>query len=192
MNTGILSAAAAAALLLGSVSGLALAAEGAQSRTDSRGAPPASDMTPRQFATQVAEGGLAEVRLSELARQRSRDSQVREFAELMITEHGEANAELQAIAQRKGITLPKELSAAHAATMKSLQSAQGAAFDAAYLAAMREDHIRTIALLQVANGPTFRDAELKVFASRTLPVVEQHFQLIESIEDGATRAATAR
>jgi putative membrane protein len=186
MNTGILSAAAAAALLLGSVSGLALAAEGAQSRTDSRGAPPASDMTPRQFATQVAEGGLAEVRLSELARQRSRDSQVREFAELMITEHGEANA------QRKGITLPKELSAAHAATMKSLQSAQGAAFDAAYLAAMREDHIRTIALLQVANGPTFRDAELKVFASRTLPVVEQHFQLIESIEDGATRAATAR
>jgi putative membrane protein len=192
MNTGILSAAAAAAVLLGSLPGFTVAAEGAQARADNRGAPPASEMTARQFATQVAEGGLAEVRLSELARQRSSDPQVREFAARMIADHGEANADLQAIAKRKGITLPQALSAGHEATLKALQSAQGARFDAAYLAAMREDHIRTIALLQVANGPTFEDADLKVFASRTLPVVEQHFQLIESIEGRATPAAVAR
>jgi putative membrane protein len=194
MNTRLASA-LAAALLLGSAAG-ADAQGQTQPRTvageRARAAASADNMTPQQFATQVAGGGLAEIRLSELARQKSGNAEVREFAERMIADHRNANAQLQAIARRKGMTLPAQLEAVHEETLQELQSKQGAAFDAAYLAAMKKDHVTTIGLLQVANGPTFGDTDLKAFASTTLPVVEQHHKRIEAVEARVARAAAPR
>ncbi|MCU0757857.1 MAG: DUF4142 domain-containing protein [Steroidobacteraceae bacterium] len=202
--------AAAVALLLGSVATPALAADKTQSADTSQaaGAAPGSsanrsmqsaasasgsasvgNITPQQFAMQAAEGGMAEVQLSELARKQAGSAEVREFAERMIADHGKANAELKAIAKQKGITLPKDLNAEHRATLKSLQDKKGAEFDEAYMAAMKKDHVKTIALLQAANGPSFEDAALKAFASKQLPIVQQHHDMVEKTEGQASQAS---
>ena len=184
--------AASAALLLGA---LAVASPGfaadraAAAESDTRADQAAmGTITPRQFAMQAAEGGLAEVQLSELARQQAGSAEVRQFAERMVTDHGKANAELQALAKQKNITLPKTLNAEHATTLKTLQSKRGAEFDTAYMAAMKKDHVSTIALFQAATGPTFDDAELKAFASRTLPLLQEHHQMVERTQRTAREA----
>jgi putative membrane protein len=196
MNTRLASALSlAAALLLGSAAladGQGQIQPRAVAGEQARAAASAANMTPQQFARQVAAGGLAEIRLSELARQKSGNAEVREFAARMIADHRNANAQLQAIARRKGLKLPAQLDAVHEEMLQELQSKQGPAFDAAYLAAMKKDHVTTIGLLQVANGPTFEDPELKVFASTTLPVVEQHHKQAEALETRTTQAATQR
>jgi putative membrane protein len=193
--------AAAVAMLLGSLATPVLAADKTQSADTSQAADAArasgsspgsasvANVTPQQFAMQAAQGGMAEVQLSELARKQAGSAEVREFAERMIADHTKANTELMAIAKQKGMTLPKELSAEHRAAMQSLKSKKGAAFDEAYMAVMKKDHVKTIALLQAANGPTFEDAALKAFASKQLPIVEQHHDMVEKTEGQASQAS---
>ena len=149
------------------------------------------NVTPQQFATQAAEGGLAEVQLSQLAQKQANSAEVRQFADRMVTDHGAANTELMAIAKQKNMTLPKSPNAEHQATMKTLQGKKGADFDAAYMAAMKKDHVKSIALFQAATGPSFTDSELKAFASKTLPVIQEHHTMIEHSEGKSGSAAAA-
>ena len=151
-------------------------------------------VTPQEFATQAAEGGLAEVQLSQLAQKQANSAEVRQFADRMVTDHGAANTELMAIAKQKNMTLPKSPNAEHQATMKSLQAKKGADFDAAYMAAMKKDHVKSIALFQAATSPSFADSELKAFATKTLPVIQEHHTMIGHTEgkSGGSAGAASR
>lgn len=146
-------------------------------------------VTPTAFATQAAEGGRAEVQLAELARKQAGSDAVKQFAERMIMDHGKANAELEALARVKNMTLPTPPNAEHKATLKTLQARKGAEFAAAYMAAMKKDHVKTIALFEAATGPTFEDADLKAFATKTLPVLQEHHQLVERIQGQMSQAS---
>lgn len=139
----------------------------------------AATPTPTQFVMQAAEGGLAEVQLSQLAQTQSQSAVVQQFARRMVSDHGKANTELKDIAGRKNLTLPKELNAEHAATLQKLRSLKGAEFDAAYMAAMDKDHRKSVALFQSAAGSNFQDPDLQAFAAKTLPVIQEHHQMIE-------------
>jgi len=139
----------------------------------------AATPTPTQFVMQAAEGGLAEVQLSQLAQTQSQSAVVQQFARRMVSDHGKANTELKAIASRKNLTLPRELNAEHQATMQKLQALKGAEFDAAYMAAMDKDHEKSMALFEAASGSNFQDPDLQAFAAKTLPVIQEHRQMID-------------
>ena len=62
-----------------------------------------------EFAQEAAAGGLKEVMFGQLAQQQAKNEQVVQFGERMVQDHGEANEKLIAIAQQKGIQLPREL-----------------------------------------------------------------------------------
>lgn len=180
----------AMALLLGAVAGpIALATEAPQKPPTVAPTPPsatrpsraaqAATPTPTQFVMQAAEGGLAEVQLSQLAQTRSQSAVVQQFARRMVSDHGKANTELKEIASRKNLTLPTALNAEHEATLQKLQSLKGAGFDAAYMAAIDKDHRKSVALFEAASGSNFQDPDLQAFAAKTLPVIREHHQMIE-------------
>ena len=135
------------------------------------------------FAAKAAVGGMAEVALGKMAAAKGSDSQVKDFGNMMVTDHSKANAELMSIAKAKNITLPAGLDAEHQAKSDSLSKLSGKDFDKAYVAAMIEGHKKTLALMQseAANG---KDAELKAFAAKTAPVVQTHLDAINKISDG--------
>nr|MCU0624381.1 DUF4142 domain-containing protein [Gemmatimonadaceae bacterium] len=134
------------------------------------------------------EGGLAEVKLSQLAQSQSQSAVVRQFARRMISDHGKANTELEAIASRKNLALPRQLNAGQQATLQELQALDGPEFDAAYMAAMEEGHEKAVALFESASAAGFQDADLQAFAAKTLPVVREHRQMIGNTMP-ASRAA---
>ena len=86
----------------------------------------------RTFATKAAAGGEAEVVLGRLATEKAGSEQVRQYGQQMVTDHSQANQELQAIAKQQNLTLPTRPDAASAATEQRLQSSSGSAFDSAY------------------------------------------------------------
>jgi putative membrane protein len=138
-------------------------------------------MADTTFAAKAAVGGMAEVALGKMAAAKGTDQQVKDFGNMMVMDHGKANAELKGIAQAKNIVLPAGLDAEHQAKSDSLSKLTGQDFDRAYVNAMIEGHKKTLALMQseASNG---KDAELKAFAAKTAPVVQTHLDHILKIQ----------
>src|SRR5437868_15253804 len=56
-----------------------------------------------KFVMETARGGMAEVKLGELASRQAANSAVKDFGQRMVTDHSKANDELKQLAESKGI-----------------------------------------------------------------------------------------
>jgi putative membrane protein len=135
-----------------------------------------------KFTTQAAVGGMAEVELGKMALEKSSNPQVKEFATMMVKDHGMANTELMAIAKQKNITLPSTVDDEHKKKMDDLSKKTGADFDKAYVNAMVDGHKSTLKLME-DESKDGKDADLKAFATKTAPIVQSHLQMINKIND---------
>ncbi|QXU43917.1 DUF4142 domain-containing protein [Pedobacter sp. D749] len=135
-----------------------------------------------KFTTQAAVGGMAEVELGKLALEKSSNPQVKEFATMMVKDHGMANTELMAIAKQKNITLPSTVDDEHKKKMDDLSKKTGADFDKAYVSAMVDGHKSTLKLMEDESRDG-KDADLKSFATKTAPIVQSHLVMINKIND---------
>jgi putative membrane protein len=134
----------------------------------------------RQFMTKAAQGGMAEVELSRLALQRSKSNQVKQFAQRMITDHTQANAQLMQLAQQKGVRVPRTLDAQHQQIRARLQRLSGNNFDREYMSVMDKDHDQTVNLFQSATQQA-QDPDVNTFANNTLPKLQDHLQMVQAM-----------
>lgn len=134
----------------------------------------------KDFMTKAAESGMAEVRLSQLAQQKAQSADVKQFGQRMVTDHTKANNELKQIAQKENVTLPTDLSAKHKDLMNKLQNLSGAEFDREYISVMAEDHEKAVNLFQ-SEAASGDNADVKAFASKTLPTLKEHLQMAQNI-----------
>jgi putative membrane protein len=131
-----------------------------------------------KFATNAAQGGMAEVELGRLATQRAGDASVREFGARMVADHSRANSELKSIAGQKGIQLPTELNSEQKSEMDKLSKMSGAEFDKEYMSAMLKDHETDVKDFDTQSKEG-NDPEIKAFAGKTLPTLQQHLQMAQ-------------
>lgn len=155
------------------------------STKDSTAAAPAItvDKGDAEYAVAAANGGMAEVALGKLAQEKATNPKVKEFADMMVMDHGKANAELMALAKSKNITLPTTVSDDKQKEMTELSKKTGADFDKAYVDAMVDGHKKTIDLFE-GETKDGKDADLKAFAGKTLPTIKMHLTHIQGIKDG--------
>ncbi|QPH40189.1 DUF4142 domain-containing protein [Pedobacter endophyticus] len=135
-----------------------------------------------KFATEAAVSGMAEVELGKLALEKGTSQQVKDFASMMVKDHGMANTELMTLAQQKNITLPSTVDEEHKKKMDDLSKKTGADFDKAYVDAMVSGHKSTLKLME-DEARDGKDADLKAFASKTAPIVQGHLTTINKIDD---------
>jgi putative membrane protein len=135
----------------------------------------------RQFVMGAAQGGMAEVRLSELALERSTNPEVKEFAQHMIEEHTRVNQQLMRLAAQKGITPPTALAPKHEAAMKQLSQLSGDSFDQAYMSEGGINaHLENTAVFQ-RQAAMGQDPDLKAFAAQILPRVHTHLEMASAM-----------
>jgi putative membrane protein len=142
----------------------------------------------RLFVRAAALGGMAEVELGELARQKAQSEAVKDFARRMVEDHGKANDRLISLAKEDGIAVPDELDQEHKATRERLEAMSGAEFDRAYLQGQVVDHQKTAQLLEYEIG-SGQDADLKSFAAEILPIVLQHLRAAQTLQAEMTGKA---
>ncbi len=160
--------AAFAALLLGSNGPRALAAD-------------VSDAD-KAFVTAAASGGMAEVKLGQYAADNASEKKVKGFGKHMVKDHTKANKELQEIAAKESVDFPPTETKEDSDKGAPLMKLTGTEFDKAYVAAMVEDHQKTIELFQnEANSGT--DPALKKFAADTLPTLKKHLEMAQKLQD---------
>ncbi|HEX8734682.1 MAG TPA: DUF4142 domain-containing protein [Pyrinomonadaceae bacterium] len=139
-------------------------------------------MTDKDFMTEAAVGGMAEVELGRLASTKAQNADVKKFAQMMVTDHTKANGELKTLAASKSVTLPTELDAKHKSAMSELQNLSGAEFDKAYVAGQLADHEKTVKLFQT-QAMSGTDAEIKAFATKTLPTLQAHLEMVRNLHN---------
>jgi len=148
----------------------------AQQTTTSAG----SAVSDALFALAAADGGLTEVTLAEIGAQRATDPDLKKFSRQMIEEHTKMNAELTALATRRGVTLPKTISIGHQFCAQSLSGLSGEEFDRCYAKAQLVIHMSSVATFE-AEAERGQDAEFKALASKALTHIKQHFKEIKPI-----------
>lgn len=135
-----------------------------------------------KFAMMAAMGGMEEVEMGKLAAEKGASDEVRQFGQRMVDDHSKANEELMQLASSKGWTLPTALDPKHQADMQKMSALSGEAFDKAYVKMMVKDHKKDVGEFQKQSARG-ADAELKAFAARTLPTLQEHLQMIQRIDD---------
>ena len=130
---------------------------------------------------------MAEVELSKLA-QKSENADVKSFADRMIRDHTKANQELTTIATGLGVDVPKALDPEHERMRQKLQGLHGKSFDEQYMQGMVEDHNKAVKLFQQEER-SGHDTELKQFAQKTLPTLEEHLKLAQTTNDAVKKGA---
>lgn len=143
----------------------------------------------QKFVTMAATGGMAEVELGKLAQQQASDPQVKSFAAKMVEDHSKANDQLKQLASSKNMQLPTTLDKAHQKMADKMRTMQGAEFDKAYMKAMLADHKKDVAAYTKASKSA-KDPDVKAFAAQTLPTLQGHLSMVQSMQ-GATKNAAA-
>jgi putative membrane protein len=137
-----------------------------------------SDM---KFTMEAAMGGMEEVQLGQIAAQKGASDEVRQFGQHMVDDHTKANQDLMQVASGKSWTLPTGLDAKHQADVQRLSAMSGEAFDREYVKMMVKDHKKDVADFQ-KESTRGADADVKSFATRTLPTLQEHLQMIPRID----------
>ncbi len=132
------------------------------------------------FATNVAQNGMAEIALAKMAIQKSKNADVKRFAQRVVTDHTKVGEDLKKIAATKKITMPTDVKPEQKQTHDRFMSLSGADFDREFMSLMAENHDKSVTSFQgEANNGT--DPELKAFASKTLPTLQEHQRMAHDI-----------
>jgi putative membrane protein len=134
-----------------------------------------------KFAAAAASGGMAEVKLGQLAQQNGSSEAVRSFGQQMVTDHSKTGDDLKNVAQKEGTTLPVDISKEDQDTYDQLSQLHGAQFDKEYAQDMVKDHQKDIADFQ-KEASSGKNPSLKDFASRTLPTLKNHLRMAQDME----------
>lgn len=138
------------------------------------GAQAAMAASPSEFVDEASAKGIADIEAGKLAQQKSQSADVKSFADMMIKDHTAANQELKTIAQTKKLEVATDAELMDKAK-KLILDIREESFDRSYANNQVKAHEQTIELFkeEAQNG---QDAELKAFASKTLPKLEAHLK----------------
>ncbi len=128
------------------------------------------------FVKKAAMSDKFEIESSQLALEKSKNSNVKGFAQQMIEDHTASSNALKSALGSSEVDpalTDAPLDAKHQAILHRLTTSSGKAFDTAYVAGQRDGHGEAVKLFR-AYARKGDDAFLKSFAQTTLPVLEQH------------------
>jgi putative membrane protein len=143
----------------------------------------------KKFLKQAAIGGLAEVEFGKLAAQKASSEEVKKFGQRMVDDHSKANEELKQVASKQNAEVPTALPSKEQSKLDKMSKLSGPEFDKAYMKDMVKDHEKDVSEFQdEAQGGS--DPDVKAFATKTLPTLQEHLSIAKDINKSAKNAAS--
>ncbi len=139
------------------------------------------DQASSDFLVKAANAGMAEVKMGELATQKSTNKKVKDMGNMMVMDHGAANEQVKALATQLNVNLPATVGDDMQKTYDDLTSKKGKEFDKAYVAQMVKDHENAIDLFKKANDDV-KDDKVRTFANNTLPKLQMHLDSFKAVQ----------
>jgi putative membrane protein len=135
----------------------------------------------QDFVTKAAQGNSAEIALGKMVAAKTKDPNVKQFAEMMVKDHTTALNQLQELAQSKNLSLNDNLPEDAKELQTKLSSDSGKQLDKDYMNSMVEDHQKDVQEF-TNESQNAKDPDVKQWASKTLPVLQKHLQKAQQID----------
>jgi len=164
------------------------AARSAPSAPGSLGSESSEKLDDPQITTIVRAVNVAEVDQARTAVGKVRDPQVKEFAEMMIAQHGQTVKDVDALNTKLGFQqsdsqLATELGVKSTRVETQLSQTDNASFDKLYITNQIDEHREVLETIDSRLVPQARHDEVKDLLQTMRPVVQHHLQMAQKILD---------
>jgi putative membrane protein len=155
--------------------------------TDSTATTMAAPAAADTIASVAVTADQIDIDYAAIAKAKSKNKDVLEFAATMAKDHGSVNAQAVALAKKLGVT-PKDnpttqsLLSQATTTKQMLNSKSGAEFDKAYVDNEVAYHKAAIDVVENTLIPDATNPELKNLLQSALPIFKEHLQHAEMIQ----------
>ncbi|HTV16494.1 MAG TPA: DUF4142 domain-containing protein [Acidobacteriaceae bacterium] len=144
-------------------------------------------MTDQEFVNFAAQTDMVEANLGQLAQTASSSQEVKDFGQMLTTDHTQDFGQLNTAAQQASLTVPNAIDSAHNKEMiDPFQKLKGEAFDRRFAHEMVAGHEKAIAVYtkesQDATNPS-----IKAYAAAALPTLQKHLEAAKAL--GGTKTA---
>ena len=140
--------------------------------------------TSQGFVEKASIANEFEIESSKLALNKSKNKDVRAFAQRMISEHSQTSKKLKRTVQTSGssATLTNGLDAKHRELLSELRATSGKEFDEEYLSMQKDAHKEAVCLFKdyAKNGA---NPKLRNFAADTLPHLKEHLKHVKQLKE---------
>jgi putative membrane protein len=137
-------------------------------------------MQDKMFLRKAAEGGIAEVKLGQLAAQKGSSDDVKACGQKMVEDHTKLNLEIAQVADSMGVMLPKSMNKEDQTEYDKLNALSGNEFDIEYLTFMVKDHHKDLHEFRMeAASPT--DAALHNEVVKAQSVIHDHTVMVDKL-----------
>lgn len=133
-----------------------------------------SKIDDKSFVEIAATGGLAEIEMAKLAKGKSRNDKILEFADMMLRDHEAMGAKLRKVATANQLSIPTALTDDQQKMLTELKTKSGEQFDRMYVDVMRKEHDATVGLFDNAAGEVKLNPQLRTFATEALGLLREH------------------
>lgn len=144
-------------------------------------------LTDPEIASIAVTANQIDIKAAELAKSKSKNAEVTNFAHTMINDHQSVIDQATALVKKLNVTpkdnaISRQLQANAKKTMASLKGKSGSAFDKAYARNEVAYHKAVISTVESTLIPQTKNAELKNLLETVLPVLKTHLQHAEMVE----------
>jgi putative membrane protein len=142
-------------------------------------APAAPGPTDPQIAAIVVAANSTDIEAAKLAKSKTKNKDVKEFAETMIRDHSASNKQATALVKKLKVK-PEENATSKSLTdggkenIAALKKLKGAEFDKAYVEHEVAYHQQVLDAINNTLIPNAKNAELKDLLEKTAPVIQAH------------------
>jgi len=153
-------------------------------------------LTDDQIATITLAVNSGEVEQAKVAKEKSKDKRVKQFAQHMIQQHTKAKQKGEQLAKKDKLmtsesTVATDLTTAASQTLESLKSAEPTSFDKTYMDAQIQQHERVLELLNSQLIPDATNMDLKAQLEEARTMVETHLSEAKEIQTSLSAGASS-
>lgn len=139
-------------------------------------------MSDQKFVDFAAQTDMVEANLGQLADSAASSQQVKDYAQMLVTDHTNDFHQLSDVAHQANLTVPDAIDNAHnKAMIAPFQKVTGAAFDKKYVHDMVAGHTKAIAIYK-KEAADAQNPALKTYAEQTLPTLQKHLDGAKALE----------
>jgi putative membrane protein len=149
-------------------------------------------LTDEQIAAITDAANTAEIAQAKLAESKSKSTDVKRFAAMMIHHHGDAKKkQAQLKLQMADSSDSTALKSDAASTLDALKKDSGKAFDKAYIDAQVDGHQKVLDAINQKLLPNVKNADLKAYLDEIKPRVEEHLKQAKELQENFDSKSSA-